>query len=232
MSGVIVVNDGGTWKSPNFDGGAVYAKAGGVWESLATAGRAVFAKKSGVWEKVFPSASEAWTTSKLATTAASNENVNYNPQLSTDPTYVYTKLLTAAAEARWEGYSVGPPHYTAEGIDLSAYGWSPTTIAGFGYGAVSRLEVVATAKMNSSRSPADLMEIQPFAGSKKSAAMTTGFVTYTYDYTTSAWGLANSAAGELHTANRRIRVSPYHFSPLSKVTSVKDVKARIKYYYN
>lgn len=232
MAGVIHVKDDDNWKAVNFNGAKVWVKDAGVWKEPV----GVYVKHSGTWKLVYPSTSESWTTSNRPT-SVDRKTTSDPPNLTTDPSYQYTNLLSANSPVYWTGRASGNTGQWVRGWD---FGWSPGSTAGFGYGAVSRIEITfrAGAFYVVESGKIFRIETKPRQGiAVQTANLTTDLTTYTFDKSVSAWGLTAEEAGALHTSPSSadsIEVNAYYDNATGAVQDIglRDLKCRIKYYHN
>lgn len=229
MAGSINVKHNGVWKSVNFGSQAVWVKHSGTWKEPS----AVYVKHNSTWKKVYPVDSEAWTTSNLGT-SSERKTLNDPPNLSTDPTYVYTNINSSNSPVRWSGRSNSEGQY----VRTWGFGWSPVTTSGFSNGAITRLEVSLRAAWIQVPGSGEYFRIRvtPSGGSTKESANISGptLTTYTYDYTISDWGLTDSEAAALHSGSGKVQVAALYNNSTGfafQEVEIRDVKARIKYEY-
>lgn len=232
MTGVVHVKDGSTWKCLNFNSQTIWVKDAGTWKEPT----GVFVNHSGTWKKVYPSDLEAWTTANLPTNAEQDTSGTHLPTLATANEYL--NLLVADADVTWDDGNDSTPSAYVRGWDFN---WSPLSSAGFGYGAVSRVEVSLQARYHNT--PGGGVTYSLDVGPQKTTLKNTGSITgslttYTLDYTVAGWGLTDSNAGQLHTSpdtTDSIEVSPDYSTASPSATAyihIEDLKCRVKYWYN
>ena len=233
MTGVVHVKDGTTWKCLNFSSQKIWVKDAGTWKEPT----GVYVKDAGSWKKVYPSDLEQWTTSNLPTNSSQDSDSGHSPNLATANEYL--NLRTADANVDW-----------ADGVGLDAqyvrgwsFGWSPTTSAGFAYGAVTRVEVTVQAEYINTPPAGETFDLSvgpQTATAKLTGTLTNVLTTYTFDYTVAGWsGLTNAEAGALHTSassSNSIEAIPIYddiTAPSSTAyVTIEDLKCRVKYKYN
>lgn len=219
MTGVVFVKDAGSWKCLNFNGQHVWTKDAGTWKDPTS----LYVKHSASWKKVYPSLTETWTTAGYGDTIdIGNDGVTPTINVAATP----LSNATTGGIIQWRaGADIGEILYVRD------FDWAPSTTAGFAYGAISRLEITFQAKCSTG---SHSIEVGPLIGDRvHTGALTTSYVLYTMDYTIADWGLSNNEANEIHTnpnGNANIYFQPDQ--GVSGFVSIKEIKARIKYYSN
>ncbi len=233
MAGVVHVKDGSTWKALNFGGQKIWVKHSSTWKEPT----GVFVKHSGTWKKVYPSDLEAWTTSNRPT-AASRQTTDNPPNLSSNPSYIYTNILNANGRVRWDDRASTASSF-GQYIRVSDFNWSPASQAGFEYGAVTRVEVTVEAEYIDAPPSGGSFRIgvhpQGTSTYKQSANLTGTNEVYTFDFTPAEWGISNADAGALHLNDNYFEVSALYNNATAgfdQETEIEDFQARIKYKYN
>ena len=237
MSGVCYVKSGGSWTDMNFTSGhSIWVKDGGVWEELTQAGsRKMYVKKSGTWEQVYPSLTETWTTANLPTASAQG---SYSASdYAFNGSYPYTNITSAATAVKWTGQVSTVSQRFGRELKGNTFGWSPSSTAGFDYGAIQRIEVTtAQSRIDPSNYPTTVLNVKPTNGTAKSVTLDSIYDTLTFDYTVTEWGLDPDEAASLHDSpffyiELYPETDPYVTSVVCNFT-VEDVKSRIEYKHN
>jgi hypothetical protein len=219
MTGVVHVKDSGSWKCVNFGGQHIWVNHSGTWKDPIGA----YVKDGGTWKLVYPSLTETWTTAGYGDLIdIGNDGVSPTVDVASTP----LSNVTTGAYIQWHtGSGLG------EWISVADFDWTPTTSAGFSYGAVSRVEVSFQAQCSSGT---HYVKAGPqHATLKTTAALGTSWTTYTMDYTVAGWVLTDDEAGDLHLTPSHtdsIKIQPLQGT--SGIVYVKEIKARIKYYSN
>lgn len=227
MTGVVFVRHAGSWRCLNFNSQKIWVKDAGTWKEA----QGVWVKDAGSWKKVFPSTTETWTALNLASNVRLS-NTGVSPVLIDS-----INNATAGTPMSWDdGASAYPSN--GEYINLYTWGWSPVTEAGIGYGAISRLNTSLVAKyVRDFGHPATTNHEMRVEWNNSdeffTAALTTSNVTFSFDYTTSAWSLTDAQIGRFHTTsslNDSLKV--YAHQDIYGYITVDDIKARIKCWSN
>lgn len=241
MSGALFIKNAANaehssdWICANFQLTALKAKESGTWQDVSGA----FVKDGGTWKQVYPSTSTAWTSYAYAGTA---ENTAFpsgtKPDLSTNPSYAPSNLQGATNQCRWEDDIDG----WGEPVDLHGHSFSPLSTAGNEYGAINRFKVTldiaaitdidwnscyASVNIGSSiKSSADVWSSSP------------SFSTFTFDYTTASWLVADESAGKLANGDDTgilHQVYPHYggtAASSNEVAAIRNVQLQYNYTYN
>ena len=198
MASVVYVNDGGTWKAMNFGVNKIHAKVAGVWEDMDVGSRKVYIKDAGAWMQAFPSDSITWTSYKTPTVA--DKESSGVPNLSTDPSYIYTNIITASDPVGWKDRASLQSGQRVHGSDFE---WSDD-IPGKGHGAITRVRVTLEGKYIDAPNPGNSIRTNvSFEGSTlgaASAAFTGAYAVLTFDSPLSGWGLTDEEAEAIYDA--------------------------------
>lgn len=232
MSAVLYVKDAGVWTAINFNGNTVHVKDAGVWIDMDAGVGEVHIKDSGVWIQAFPSDSITWTSYKTPTVAGTSRSGT--PELSTDPAYVYTNVITASDPVGWDDRSdptLGP---SADGYD---YEWSDD-VPGQGHGAISRVAMTFEAKYLDAPDGSNSLGVSTGLrtnGSVSTPDLTDSYAVFTFDRTITAWQISDEDAGDLYNGSKQTFLAGFYDNSsdsADKRVLAKGFQAKVQYKHN